>query len=241
MDINPKYTSQTCSQCGYKDSRNRLSQDKFKCLECYCEINADINAAKNILAVGLCRDGLWNELDDITTEHLVLFSQVDFGAIRTLMREGLEIKRAKEKAEYLLFDWLVDRAAIHLKPGGTLTLLPAFHPHGSAFFCCKGIFQKVFNGPRAFSVEESTRLLLSDISELFPFNRGFSHMTIRFYQVIGEHSSERVSTFMSEYRLNMSSDAEKKSVQKNEETVRRMRQEKEALNFVTVTLVKEDE
>lgn len=66
-------------------------------------------------------------------------------------------------------------------------------------------------------------------------------MTIRFYQVIGEHSSERVSTFMSEYRLNMSSDAEKKSVHKNEETLRRMRQEKEALNFVTVTLVKEDE
>jgi hypothetical protein len=39
----------------------------------------------------------------------------------------------------------------------------------------------------------------------------------------------------------MSSDAEKKSVHKNEETLRRMRQEKEALNFVTVTLVKEDE
>lgn len=61
VEVNPKYTSQTCSQCGYKDSKNRLSQDKFKCLECCCEMNADINAAKNILAAGLCRDGLWNE------------------------------------------------------------------------------------------------------------------------------------------------------------------------------------
>lgn len=80
------------------------------------------------------RDIPENSLDDITTENLVLFSQVDFGAIRTLMREGLEIKRAKEKAEYLLFDWLVDRAAIHLKPGGTLTLLPAFHPPWISLF-----------------------------------------------------------------------------------------------------------
>lgn len=61
VEINPMYTSQACSQCGYRYSKNRLSQNSFKCQECGFETNADVNAAKNILAAGLCRDGLWNE------------------------------------------------------------------------------------------------------------------------------------------------------------------------------------
>ena len=50
--VNPKYTSQTCSNCSYKDSGNRLSQAKFECKACGHKENADINAAKNILVVG---------------------------------------------------------------------------------------------------------------------------------------------------------------------------------------------
>ena len=88
-------------------------------------------------------------------------------------------------------------------------------------------------------VEEATDLLLSDISGLFPFDRGFSHMTIRFYQILGERSADRVPTFISEYCLNMSSDLEEKNVQKNKETARLICKEKEPLNYVTVTLVKE--
>lgn len=47
--INPSYTSQTCSNCGYVDKENRKSQESFKCLCCGTKINADINAARNIL------------------------------------------------------------------------------------------------------------------------------------------------------------------------------------------------
>ncbi len=50
--LNPRYTSQTCSNCGYKDSDNRLSQAKFDCKSCVHKENADINAAKNILVFG---------------------------------------------------------------------------------------------------------------------------------------------------------------------------------------------
>ena len=50
--VNPKYTSQTCSECGYKDKENRQTQAKFVCKECGHKDNADINAAKNILTVG---------------------------------------------------------------------------------------------------------------------------------------------------------------------------------------------
>jgi len=50
--INPEYTSQRCSKCGYTDSGNRPKEEKgqayFKCLKCGFETNADYNAARNI-------------------------------------------------------------------------------------------------------------------------------------------------------------------------------------------------
>lgn len=50
--ISPQYTSQTCSCCGNIAKENRPSQEIFACLFCGLEMNADVNAAKNILAAG---------------------------------------------------------------------------------------------------------------------------------------------------------------------------------------------
>ena len=50
--VNPAYTSQTCSECGYRDSRNRESQAVFECKRCHSRMNADLNAASNILDRG---------------------------------------------------------------------------------------------------------------------------------------------------------------------------------------------
>lgn len=47
------YTSQTCSLCGHVEADNRKSQAKFVCLKCGHAENADVNAAKNILGLGL--------------------------------------------------------------------------------------------------------------------------------------------------------------------------------------------
>jgi putative transposase len=55
IQIDPKYTSQTCSKCGYIHKENRKSQAIFECLACGYKDNADVNAAKNILRVGLTR------------------------------------------------------------------------------------------------------------------------------------------------------------------------------------------
>jgi len=52
IEINPQYTSQRCSNCQYVDAKNRQTQEKFVCLECRYSINADVNAARNILAAG---------------------------------------------------------------------------------------------------------------------------------------------------------------------------------------------
>lgn len=49
VKVDPKYTSQTCSNCGCVDSNNRKNQSTFICVECGYEENADVNAAKNIL------------------------------------------------------------------------------------------------------------------------------------------------------------------------------------------------
>ena len=47
-----KHTSQKCSHCGLVDRDSRLSQSDFCCTNCGFASNADINAAKNILAAG---------------------------------------------------------------------------------------------------------------------------------------------------------------------------------------------
>jgi IS605 OrfB family transposase len=51
--VDPRHTSQRCSVCDHVDPGNRPSQAVFSCLDCGHAENADVNAAKNILAAGL--------------------------------------------------------------------------------------------------------------------------------------------------------------------------------------------
>ena len=46
--VQPAYSSQQCSHCGFTISMNRRSQAEFHCLWCGFEANADENAASNI-------------------------------------------------------------------------------------------------------------------------------------------------------------------------------------------------
>lgn len=48
IKINPKFTSQRCSKCGYISEANRPEQAIFQCKKCGFGINADWNAALNI-------------------------------------------------------------------------------------------------------------------------------------------------------------------------------------------------
>lgn len=48
--INPAFTSQRCSACGYVDRKSRESQAIFRCTACGFALNADVNAARNIAA-----------------------------------------------------------------------------------------------------------------------------------------------------------------------------------------------
>ena len=47
-DVNPAFSSQTCSKCGHQSSTNRNSDGWFACNGCGYELDGDYNAAKNI-------------------------------------------------------------------------------------------------------------------------------------------------------------------------------------------------
>jgi len=52
VKVSPAYSSQQCSQCGAIDEKNRLGE-KFSCIACGYENDADVNASLNILHRGV--------------------------------------------------------------------------------------------------------------------------------------------------------------------------------------------
>lgn len=48
IKVDPKFTSQRCSKCGYIDKENRKTQATFKCIHCDYTTNADYNASQNL-------------------------------------------------------------------------------------------------------------------------------------------------------------------------------------------------
>ena len=51
--VDPKYSSQRCSKCGYISRSNRPDQSHFTCKNCSYSIHADYNASKNIAIFAL--------------------------------------------------------------------------------------------------------------------------------------------------------------------------------------------
>src|SRR5262249_14985869 len=60
VEVDPRYTSQTCAGCGYRDQRNRPDQETFVCRSCGVVAHADHNAARNIAARGVVGWGAVN-------------------------------------------------------------------------------------------------------------------------------------------------------------------------------------
>ena len=57
--VDSAYTSQSCSMCGHVEVGNRRTRDEFKCLLCGFEIDADVNASRNIVLRGV--EKLWDD------------------------------------------------------------------------------------------------------------------------------------------------------------------------------------
>ena len=52
LAVHPRYTSQTCPECGHISKENRVQQALFSCIACGYTYHADVVAARNILALG---------------------------------------------------------------------------------------------------------------------------------------------------------------------------------------------
>ena len=55
--VDPAQTSQSCSACGTVDVASRISRSNFVCTGCGSIFDADVNAAKNILKLGITSTG----------------------------------------------------------------------------------------------------------------------------------------------------------------------------------------
>jgi IS605 OrfB family transposase len=51
ISVDPRNTSVTCSKCGHIDKRSR-DMSRFRCIECGFDIDADLNASRNIASRG---------------------------------------------------------------------------------------------------------------------------------------------------------------------------------------------
>ena len=52
LEVDPKFTSQKCSNCGFKDKKNR-HKESFLCLKCDTPADADTNAGMNLARKGI--------------------------------------------------------------------------------------------------------------------------------------------------------------------------------------------
>jgi len=68
VQVNPAYTSQTCSGCGHCDKGNRHGE-VFHCQQCGLEMDADINAAINIRQRGASVSLLHQQRNQVRTER----------------------------------------------------------------------------------------------------------------------------------------------------------------------------
>ncbi|HLK57665.1 MAG TPA: transposase [Chthonomonadaceae bacterium] len=68
IEVDPRYSSQTCSTCGHCERANRKSQEWFECLCCGLKLNADYNAALNLKARGELSAALMFRQEAIASE-----------------------------------------------------------------------------------------------------------------------------------------------------------------------------
>ncbi len=82
--IDPRHTSQRCSRCGCVDRRNRKSQARFVCRGCGLELNADLNAARNVAWKHLASVGMPDVGGLIVNQPIVSGKHLNFSRHKPL-------------------------------------------------------------------------------------------------------------------------------------------------------------
>lgn len=87
--VNPANTSQRCHTCGHTAKENRENQAAFACVACKHTANADVNAARNILAAGLAVNGRGGNPD----------RGPDEASTTPTKREGIPVLQGREEVK----------------------------------------------------------------------------------------------------------------------------------------------
>lgn len=105
LDVNPKYTSQTCSNCGHVDSASR-NKEKFVCTNCGFIADADNQAAINIGKKGLEILGLsLSKLLEVTQEVTLKSESTDLTRNSQEKSTVLAVE-PKNPLQLSLFEWI---------------------------------------------------------------------------------------------------------------------------------------
>lgn len=81
ISIDPRYTSQKCSECGHIYKNNRKGHS-FKCVKCGFTLHADLNASRNIASIAIRNSG----------RHLVNVPNVSCDEVKA--SNGIEIEHS---------------------------------------------------------------------------------------------------------------------------------------------------
>ena len=102
-DVNPRHTSQECSQCGFISPTNR-DKEKFLCESCGYHADADIQASVNILNKGLKELGISLEVRGDTSELTPKDSVVEQRLLTQVVEPGNESEKEFVPIQLSLFD-----------------------------------------------------------------------------------------------------------------------------------------
>ena len=94
--VHPAYTSQSCSACGHCEKDNRKSQSLFVCMACGHQANADINAARNILAAALLAAGHAASACGEVVRHRAAAKQTGAASVKQEPTEALKLVQETE-------------------------------------------------------------------------------------------------------------------------------------------------
>ena len=88
VTVNPRHTSQRCSRCGYTDRSNRNGA-WFKCGNCGFELDADLNASRNIALLGRSQlSRLFVNAPNVAPDEPIPTGMVDDSYKPTPLRDG---------------------------------------------------------------------------------------------------------------------------------------------------------
>lgn len=67
VSVDPRYTSQKCSRCGHIDKKSRVTTSSFHCTSCGFQLDADLNAARNIRQNYMASQGMTPDVGPTST------------------------------------------------------------------------------------------------------------------------------------------------------------------------------